>query len=147
MWAAAKDEVPQLVRVRLQGGWVRNGIKVYWLCGKYMLPATKSGNHKKWDFFHFTMLLLAKSSYLHPPPPWRLLTTVAASQHYLPCLPWQKWQWMVLADCCMPLHRVEGTKAAMGQRRLPWLKSVSGAHFVSVLHVCLRGHHHRWSWK
>jgi len=29
-------EVPPPVRVSLQGGWVRNGIKVDWLCGKYM---------------------------------------------------------------------------------------------------------------
>ena len=39
----------------------------------------------------------------------------------------------------MPLRRVEGTKAAVGQRRLPWLKCVSGAHFVSVLSAVLRG--------
>ena len=29
-------EVPRPVRVRSQGGWVRNGIRVDWLCGKYM---------------------------------------------------------------------------------------------------------------
>ncbi len=29
-------EVPLAVRVHSQGGWVRNGIKVDWLCGKYM---------------------------------------------------------------------------------------------------------------
>ena len=29
-------EVPRPVMVRSQGGWVRNGIKVDWLCGKYM---------------------------------------------------------------------------------------------------------------
>jgi len=55
---------------------------------------------------------------------------------------------MVFADCCMPLRRVEGTKAAVGRRRPPWLlKSVSGAHFVSVLYVCLRGRHRRRSKK
>jgi hypothetical protein len=39
---------------------------------------------------------------------------------------------MVLADCCMPRRRVGGTKVAVGRRRPPWLKSVSGTHFVSV---------------
>ena len=29
-------EVPQPVRVCSQGGWVRNGIKVDWIYGKYM---------------------------------------------------------------------------------------------------------------
>jgi len=29
-------EVPRPVRVSSQGGWFRNGIKVDWLCGKYM---------------------------------------------------------------------------------------------------------------
>jgi hypothetical protein len=29
-------EVPQPVRVRSQGDWVRNGIKVDWFCDKYM---------------------------------------------------------------------------------------------------------------
>ena len=29
-------EVPRPVRVHSQGGWVRNGINVDWLCGKYM---------------------------------------------------------------------------------------------------------------
>ena len=54
---------------------------------------------------------------------------------------------MVLVGCCMPRRRMDGTKAALGQRRPPWLKSVSGAHFVSVFYVCLRGRHRRWSRK
>jgi hypothetical protein len=40
---------------------------------------------------------------------------------------------MVLADCCMPLRWVGGTKVAVGQRRPPWLKRVSGANVFSVL--------------
>ena len=30
-------EVPRPVRVSLQGGWFRNGVKVDWLCGKYII--------------------------------------------------------------------------------------------------------------
>jgi hypothetical protein len=32
----------------------------------------------------------------------------------------------------MPQHRVGGTKAALGQWQMPWLETVSAAHFVSV---------------
>ena len=32
---------------------------------------------------------------------------------------------MVLANCCMPLRWVGGTKVAVGRRRPPWLKRVS----------------------
>ena len=42
---------------------------------------------------------------------------------------------MVLVGCCMPRRRLGGTKAALGRRQPPWLKSVPGAHFVSVLYV------------
>jgi len=47
---------------------------------------------------------------------------------------------MVLAGCCMLWCRPGGTKAALGDGA-PWLKSVYGAHFVSVLYVGLRGRH------
>ncbi len=40
---------------------------------------------------------------------------------------------MVLADFCMPLRQVGGTKVAVEGRRLPWLKRVPGADFVSDL--------------
>jgi hypothetical protein len=51
--------------------------------------------------------------------------------------PWQKQQWMVVADCCMPRRwvGVGGTRVALGWRRPSWLKSVSSAHFVRVFCV------------
>jgi hypothetical protein len=44
---------------------------------------------------------------------------------------------LILIGCCMPQCSLIGTKAAMGQWRPPWLKSVSGANFFSVLYVGL----------
>jgi hypothetical protein len=51
------------------------------------------------------------------------------------------------ADCCMPRRRGWGTITALGRRRPPWLKSVSGAHVGSVLYVGLCWHHRRRSRK
>ena len=53
---------------------------------------------------------------------------------------------VVLVGCCMPWHRLGGTKVAMGRRRRPWLRSASasGGSLVSgVLYVGLRWCNHR----
>ena len=67
---------------------------------------------------------------------WCLLTTVAASNHYLLCHPLTEATanchgWLLYASAW-----VGSTKAAMVQRQPPWSKRVSDAHVVSVL--CVR---------
>ena len=92
---------------------------------------------KSVQFFTLLSKLVAKPSCLHS-------STMASADYHsgIPLLPttpspWQKLQWMVVADCCMPRRWVGGTRVALGWRRPSWLKSVSSAHFVRVFCVLL----------
>ena len=62
-------------------------------------------------------------------------TVLVASHPYLACPPRAEMTadglgWLLYAP-----RMLGGTKAALGQRQPPWLKSVPGAHFGSVLYV------------
>ena len=72
---------------------------------------------------------------------WRLPTIVAASHHYLTHPPLAemtiRWSWLVVV--CLGAGWVAPRRP--WDDGAPWLKSVYGAHFVSVLYVGLRGRH------